>query len=122
MSRLIYLFVSMLLAVPVLAGDMTKIQVKVTNLKGKPVDRASVVVRFIEGRSVAKLGKQVKTQWETRTNQEGLAKIPEIPQGKILFQVIARGYQTYGETVEINDDEKTVEIQLKPPQPQYSAH
>jgi len=122
MSRVIYLFAFLLLAVPVLAGDMTKIQIKVTNLKGKPVERASVVVRFIEGRSVAKLGKQVKTQWETRTNQEGLAKIPEIPQGKILFQVIARGYQTFGETIEVNDDEKTVEIQLKPPQPQYSAH
>jgi hypothetical protein len=36
--------------------------------------------------------------------------------------VIAKGYQTFGETIEINEDEKTVEIQLKPPQPQYSAH
>ena len=122
MNRTITFVVFFMLALPVLAGDTAKILIKVTTLRGKPVERASVVVRFVEGRSIAKLGKQIKTQWETRTNQEGLAKIPEVPQGKILFQVIAKGYQTFGETIEINEDEKTVEIQLKPPQPQYSAH
>ena len=111
-----------LLALPLLAVDMTKIQVKVTTMSGKPIDRASVIVRFVEGRSVVKLGKKIRTQWETATNQEGLAKIPEIPQGKILVQVIAKGYQTYGGTVDVDQDEKTIEIQLKPPQPQYSAH
>ena len=122
MRRVISMVIAGLLALPLLAGDMAKIQVKVTNLSGKPVDRASVIVRFIEGRSVVKLGKKIRTQWETATNQEGLAKIPEIPQGKILVQVIAKGYQTYGGTVEVNDDEKTIEVKLKPPQPQYSAH
>jgi hypothetical protein len=111
-----------LLAFPLAAVDMTRIQVKVTNLDGKPVDRASVVVRFVEGRSPIKLGKKIMTQWETRTNQEGLAKIPQIPQGKILVQVIAKGYQTYGDTVMIDQEEKTVDVKLKPPQPQYSAH
>lgn len=122
MRRVMTVALAGLFALSLYAGDMTKIQVKVTNLDGKPVDRASVVVRFLEGRSVVKLGKKNRTQWETRTNQEGIAKIPEIPQGKILFQVIAKGYQTYGGTVEVTDDEKTVDIQLKPPQPQYSAH
>lgn len=110
------------LLAPLAGAEMTKIQVKVTNLDGKPIDRASVVVRFVEGRSVIKLGKKIRTQWETRTNQDGIARIPEIPQGKILFQVIATGYQTYGNTVMVDEAEKTVEIQLKPPQPQYSAH
>jgi hypothetical protein len=56
-------------------------------------------VRFVEGRSVAKFGKKVRTHWELRTNQEGVASIPPIPQGKILIQVIAKGYQTFGEMV-----------------------
>lgn len=111
-----------LLALPLLAADMTRIQVKVTNLDGKPVDRASVVVKFVEGRSKVKLGKKIMTNWEVRTNQEGLAKIPEIPQGKILIMVIAKGYQTFGETIPIEEEEKTIEVKLKPPQPQYSAH
>jgi hypothetical protein len=122
MSRFLAFLLTGALALPMIAAEMTKIQVKVTNLEGKPIDRASVIVKFVQGHSIVKLGKGVTTRWETRTNQEGIAKIPEIPQGKILVQVIATGYQTYGNTVDVVDDEKTVEIKLKPPQPQYSAH
>ncbi len=122
MKRVTTILLAAVLSLPVWAVDMTRIQVKVTSQTGKPVDRASVIVRFVEGRSVVKLGKKIRTQWETRTNQEGIAKIPEIPQGKILVQVIAKGFQTYGGTVDISEDEKTVEVKLNPPQPQYSAH
>ncbi len=102
--------------------DLAALQIEVKDLQGKPVDRASVIVRFVQGRSKAKFGKKIRTSWELRTNQQGLAKIPPIPQGKILVQVIAKGYQTYGQTHEIEEEEKTVEVKLNPPQPQYSAH
>jgi len=102
--------------------EMVTLQVEVKDLQGKPIDRASVVVRFVKGRSKAKFGKKIKTSWELRTNQLGVAKIPPIPQGQILVQVIAKGYQTYGEAHEIDEEEKTLEVRLKPPQPQYSAH
>lgn len=101
---------------------MTSLRVEVKTLSDRPVDRASVVVKFVEGRSKAKFGKKIVTTWEIRTNQEGVAKIPPIPQGKIQVQVIAKGYQTYGELIEVNEPEKTVEVKLKPPQQQYSAH
>ncbi len=106
-----------------LAADppMTKLRIEVKNLAGKPIERASVVVRFAGSRSVAKLGKKVITSWEVRTNQEGVAKIPELPQGSIRIQVIAKDYQTFGQTFEVTEPEKTVEIQLKPPQAQYSS-
>jgi hypothetical protein len=111
------------LALPVLAGPpMTNLRIEVKNDSGKPVDRASVVVRFLGGRSVVKLGKKVRTNWELRTSQEGLAKIPPIPQGKILVQVYAKGYQTFGGTYEVNEEEKTIEVKLNPPQPQHSEH
>ncbi len=100
----------------------TIITVEVKNLDGKPVERASVIVRFAEGRSIKKFGKKTVLNWELRTNQIGVAKIPAIPQGKILVQVIAKGYQTYGDTIEINEPERTIEVKLKPPQPQFSAH
>lgn len=112
-----------LAAVPVVAEkDMTVLQVEVKDLQGKPIDRAGVKVRFVEGRSAAKFGKKVIRAWELRTNQMGIAKIPAIPQGKILVQVMAKGYQTYGKTHDIQEEEKTVEVRLNPPQPQYSAH
>lgn len=110
-------------ALPLFAEkDLTALQIAVTDLGGKPIDRASVVVKFQSGRSVKKFGKKVRTNWELRTNQQGVAKIPPIPQGKILIQVIAKGFQTYGQTHEIDEEEKTVEVKLNPPQPQFSAH
>jgi hypothetical protein len=104
------------------AGDKTRIQIVVKNLDNKPVDRASVIVRFVQGRSALKLGKKVVKSWETRTNQEGIAKVPEMPQGTVLVQVIAKGYQTYGKQYDLNEDDATIEIKLNPPQPQHSVH
>lgn len=104
------------------AAPMTKINIVVKNQSGKPVDRASVVVRFIQGHSIIKLGKAVRTTFELRTNQDGEARIPSIPQGKILVQIIAKGFQTFGQTYEVSEEEKTLDITLNPPQQQYSAH
>ena len=101
---------------------MTKLRIEVKSIYGRPIERASVVVRFVEGRSVAKLGKKIKTNWELRTNQDGVAAIPPIPQGKITVQVYAKGYKTYGDIVEVNEEERTLEVHLKPPQAQYSSH
>ena len=81
-----------------------------------------MIVRFVKGRNYVKLGKKMLTHWETRTNQEGIVKLPQIPQGEILVQVIATGYQTFGDHFDVTQDEQTIEIKLNPPQPQYSAH
>jgi len=59
---------------------------------------------------VVKLGKAVRTTFELRSNQEGEARIPSIPQGKILVQIIAKGYQTFGQTFDITEEEKTLDI------------
>jgi hypothetical protein len=109
------------ISVPLLAADLTKLTVVVTNASGKPVDRADVIVKF-SGRSILKLGAKVRTSWEMRSSQEGVAHIPELPKGKILIQVIAKNYQTFGQTFDVTEDEKTIEIKLNPPQEQYSAH
>jgi len=111
------------LSAPALAtAPMTKINIVVKNQAGKPVDHASIVVRFVEGHSVVKLGKAIKTTFELRSNQEGEARIPSIPQGKILVQIIAKGYQTFGQMYDVTEEERTLEITLNPPQQQYSAH
>lgn len=118
---------SLLLTLPLLtalrADDLTtRLRIEVKTQAGNPIDRAAVVVRFIQGRSVAKLGKKIVKNWELRTNQEGWAKIPPIPQGKLLIQVIAKGYQTYGQTYDVNEEERTIEIKLNDPQEQHSVH
>ena len=104
------------------AAPMTRLTLVVKTQGGKPVDRASVVVRFVEGHSVIKLGKAIRTTFELRTNQEGEAQVPSIPQGKIRVQIIAKGFQTFGQIYDVTEEEKTLAITLNPPQQQYTAH
>jgi 5-hydroxyisourate hydrolase-like protein (transthyretin family) len=109
----------LLCSLPLFAGKSTRLTVEVTSSDtGKPVDRASVVVRFRHGLNVNL--KKTLTNWETKTNQQGRVSIPAIPQGEITIQVIATNYQTFGDVYELNQDEQTVEIKLNRPQPQYS--
>ena len=115
-------FLLSLAALSLAADDLTRLQIVVTNERGKPVDRADVVVKFVQGRSVKKLGAKVRKSWELRTSQEGVARIPSIPKGDILIQVIAKNYQTFGQTFAVQEDERTIEVKLNPPQEQYSAH
>ena len=116
------LILSLLWLVPVLGAEMTTLTISVRNPYDKPVESASVVVKFVKGRSKAKFGKKIRTEWELRTNQDGIVKIPPIPQGTILVQVIAKDYQTFGQNFDVDEEQKTLDIKLNPPQPQYSAH
>jgi hypothetical protein len=123
MTRKAFLLSVALGALPLAARTpTTALTIKVTGKDNQPVDRASVIIRFVEGHSKAKFGKAVKDQYELKTNQEGIARIPPIPQGKIQLQVIAPKYQTYGNMYDLSEDQKMIEIHLNPPQSQYSAH
>jgi hypothetical protein len=86
---------------------------------GKPIDRASVIVRFRHGLNPVKM-KKIITSWETKTSQEGTVKIPEMPMGEVTIQVIAEHYQTFGDVYELTMPEQTIAIKLNPPQAQYS--
>ena len=110
-------------AVVAIAGPpMTTLTIEVTDQAGKPVDRAGVIIRFVKGHSVIKLGKSIKKEWEMRTGQDGRVTMPPIPQGTILVQIIAKNYQTFGDNFDVDDPQKTITIKLNPPQSQYSAH
>jgi Carboxypeptidase regulatory-like domain len=120
---MVRLFLFAVLAVSFLTGaPMTTLTIEVKSPAGKPVDNASVIVKFVKGHSLIKLGKGIRTEWELHSNHEGVAKIPPIPQGHILVQVIAKNYQTFGQTFDVDEEQKTLTIRLNPPQPQYSAH
>ena len=79
----------------------------------QPVDSASVYVRFIEAKV---LTRNKKIEMNLKTNMSGVCHVPEIPSGKILIQVIAPGWKTYGEYFEVNQAEQTINISLvRPP-------
>lgn len=107
------------LAMTLTASDPVKLTVHVASaISGRPIDRASVIVRFKSGIGVNL--KKIQTSWETKTNQEGNVTLPEMPQGKIMVQVIANYYQTFGGDFTTDKPEQTIEIKLNPPQAQYS--
>jgi 5-hydroxyisourate hydrolase-like protein (transthyretin family) len=116
-------FCTILFCTSAIAGPpMAKITIHVAAAEsGKPIERASVVVRLEKGRSPMRLYKKMVTNWETRTNQEGDVTLPSIPQGKIRVQVIAPGFQTYGDFSEVDTETATIQVKLNPPQPQYSV-
>jgi hypothetical protein len=79
----------------------------------KPVDSASVYIRFVEEH---KHGKDKKVEMNLKTNQEGICHVPVIPPGNFLVQVIAEGWKTYGEYYDVNQAEQTINITLvRPP-------
>jgi hypothetical protein len=79
----------------------------------KPVDSASVYIRFVE---VHKHGKDRKVEMNLKTNQAGVCHVPVIPPGNFLVQVIAEGWKTYGEYYDPSQADQTINITLvRPP-------
>lgn len=79
----------------------------------KPVDSASVYVKYVEEH---KLAKNKKVEMNLKTNLSGVCRVPVIPPGKFLIQVIAEGWKTFGQYYDINQTEQTISITLvRPP-------
>lgn len=79
----------------------------------KPVDSASVYIRYVEEH---KHGKDKKIEMNLKTNQSGVCHVPVNPPGKFLIQVIAEGWKTYGEYYDASPTEQTINISLvRPP-------
>jgi hypothetical protein len=74
--------------------------------QNKPVADASVYLR---------IAKDKKSEMDLKTNQEGIARSPEIPQGRVLVQIVAPGWKTYGEYHDISESEQTIQIHLVRP-------
>jgi len=91
----------------------TRLKIEITDPNDKPVGNASVYIRFNQPGGV--FHKDKLAELNLKTNEDGSAKVPGVPQGKILIQVIAKGWRTYGKWYDINKDEDTIEIKLENP-------
>jgi hypothetical protein len=83
----------------------------------KPVRNAAVIMHAVNAR-----GKQERGDLELKTDSEGKASFDGIPYGKLRVQVLAPGFQTYGEDFDINQHKVDITIKLKRPQGQYSVY
>ena len=99
-------------------GPMSDLRfVVVKDYNGKPVRNAAVVLH-----PVTKKGKQSRGGLELKTNNEGRTNIDGIPYGVIRIQVLAPGFQTFGDDFEINKPDQEITVKLKRPGEQYSVY
>ena len=84
---------------------------------GKPVRNAAVVMH-----SVNVKGKQERGGMELKTNAEGKAEFDGVPYGMLRVQVLAQGFQTYGDDFDVEKSTMEITIKLKRPQGQYSVY
>lgn len=84
---------------------------------GKPVRNAGVVMH-----PVNRSGQQSRGGFELKTDSEGKANFDGVPYGQLRVQVLAAGFQTFGQDYDINKPEIEITVKLKRPQKQYSIY
>ena len=84
---------------------------------GKPVRSAAVIMH-----PVTTHGKQERGGLELKTDADGKASFDGIPYGKLRVQVLASGFQTFGEDYDIAQAKMEFTVRLKRPQGQYSIY
>src|SRR5208337_4280574 len=99
-------------------GPMSDLRfVVVRDYNGKPVRNAAVVLH-----PVNKKGKQSRGGLELKTDNDGRTNIDGIPYGPLRVQVLAPGFQTFGEDYQIDKPDLEITVKLKRPGGQYSAY
>lgn len=108
-----------LLSLPGTAAEEEKVrlEVEVTAAEtGEPIGNAIIYVKFKEDRF---LRRDKQREWSVKTNPEGKAVFPLLPEGKVLVQVVAKGWKTYGQFHTLREPKYILEIKLKRPRKWY---
>ena len=83
---------------------------------GKPIENAAVIFHPMEG-------EKDKGNMELKTNEDGKTIIDVLPIGdSVRMQVIAKGFQTFGQDYKIDKAQIAIEIRMKRPGEQYSIY
>jgi hypothetical protein len=91
--------------------------VVIRDYNGKPIRNASVVMHPVE-----KNGKQSRGGLQIKTDAEGKASFDGVPYGKLRIQVLATGFQTFGDDYSIDKPTVEITVKMKRPQGQYSIY
>jgi hypothetical protein len=100
--------------------DKPQSSVSFTVLKddsGKPVRNAAVILH-----PIGESGKQSPGGFELKTDNDGKTSFDGVPYGTLRVQVIAHGFQTFGDDFAIVQPEQEITVRLKRPQQQYSIY
>jgi len=83
----------------------------------KPIRNAAVVIHPVNDN-----GKQQRGGIELKTDPEGKANYDGVPYGKMRIQVLAPGFQTYGDDYDVGQPTMDVTVKMKRPGRQYSIY
>jgi hypothetical protein len=97
-------------------ASILKMRIMVTG-GDKPIGNASVYVKYNETGGL--FHREKLAEMSFKTNEDGSVKVPEVPRGKVLIQVIAKGWHTYGKWYDIETDGQTIDIKLEEPHHWY---
>jgi len=86
------------------------------DFNGKPIENAHVIFHPIQG-------DKDKGDLELKTDEDGKVVIDVLPIGDtVRMQIIANGYQTYGQDYKVDKPEMSMEVRMKRPGAQYSIY
>jgi hypothetical protein len=121
MRKTALMFVAFLfLAGSVMAQDVDLALLKflvVKDFNDKPIRNASVVLH-----PVGKKGKQERGGLQLKCDANGKAEYDGVPYGKLRVQVLAQGFQTFGQDYDVDQPVEEITIRMKRPQEQYSIY
>ena len=94
-------------------------RIEVTVLRdatGKPIENAAVIFHPMQG-------DKDEGNMELKTNEDGKSIIDVLPIGDtVRLQIIAKGFQTFGEDYKVDKAEIAIKIRMKRPGEQYSIY
>jgi len=108
----------LLASVALAQDDMAVLNfVVIRDYSGRPVRNASVVMHPVQ-----KNGKQSRGGLQIKTDADGKASFDGVPYGKLRVQVLAQGFQTFGDDYAIDKPTVEITVKMKRPQGQYSIY
>ena len=97
---------------PANSSDTALLRIEVTGADAKkPIADASVYLKFTQDG----LLRDKPIELNLKTNQNGVARSPQIPKGRVLIQIVMPGWKTFGQYYEVDRDEQVIQINLERP-------
>ena len=82
----------------------------------EPIAFARLTLQYREEGSKLKLKRGKTISLSAKTNLQGRYKFVNIPKGTIRLMVIADRRQTFGQEIELEEDNQLIEVKLRKPQ------
>lgn len=83
----------------------------------KPIAFARLTLQYQQESSKFKFKKAKTVSLSAKTNLQGRYKFVNIPKGTIRLMVISDRRQTFGQEVEVQEENQLIEVKLRKPQP-----